>query len=97
MKTSNEYLKEANALVEKIDVETGIEQYKLREAIFIDVRDSADIASTGTIKVRCEYNLGLLGLLQMNKRHFTLKSYPKIKKLFWCVVQVVWLHSLEKP
>ena len=50
MKTSTEYLKEANELVEKIDVEKGIDRHKSGEAIFIDVRDSADIASTGTIK-----------------------------------------------
>ena len=50
MKTSSEYLKEANVLVEKINVEMGIDRHKSGKAIFIDVRDSADIASTGTIK-----------------------------------------------
>ena len=50
MKTSSEYLKEASALVQKIDVELGIERHKLGNAVFIDVRDSADIASTGTIE-----------------------------------------------
>ena len=50
MKTSSEYLKEANALVDRIDVKLGIERHKSGNAVFIDVRDSAEIASTGTIK-----------------------------------------------
>ena len=49
MKTSKEYLSEANTLVEKISVNDGIEKHKDGVALFIDVRDSADIASTGTI------------------------------------------------
>ena len=49
MKTSKDYLSEANSLVEKITVNDGIEKHKEGEALFIDVRDSADIANTGTI------------------------------------------------
>ena len=49
MKKSSDYLKEASAIVEKIDVELGIERHKSGDAVFVDVRDSADIASTGTI------------------------------------------------
>ena len=49
MKTSKDYLSEANSLVEKITVNDGIEKHKEGEALFIDVRDSADIATTGTI------------------------------------------------
>ena len=49
MKTSKDYLSEANSLVEKITVNDGIEKHKEGEALIIDVRDSADIATTGTI------------------------------------------------
>ena len=49
MKTSKDYLSEANSVVEKITVNNGIEKHKEGEALFIDVRDSADIANTGTI------------------------------------------------
>ena len=49
MKNSKDYLAEANSIVEKITVADGIEKHKRGEAIFIDVRDSADIADTGTI------------------------------------------------
>ena len=49
MKTSKDYLSEANLIVDKIDVAEGIKKHKEGDTIFIDVRDSADIASTGTI------------------------------------------------
>ena len=49
MKTSKDYLSEANSLVEKISVLDGIEKHKAGSALFIDVRDSADINETGTI------------------------------------------------
>ena len=50
MKTSKDYLSEANSVVEKISVADAIEKHKGTDALFIDVRDSADITSTGTIK-----------------------------------------------
>ena len=50
MKTSREYLSEANALVEKISTEEGIQKHRDGNSLFIDVRDSADIGKTGTIK-----------------------------------------------
>ena len=49
MKTAKNYLQEANQIVMKIDVNEAIEKHKTKSSIFIDVRDSADIAKTGTI------------------------------------------------
>jgi rhodanese-related sulfurtransferase len=49
MKTAKTYLDEANAVVPKVSVETGIEKHKAGNAVFVDVRDSADIAASGTI------------------------------------------------
>jgi rhodanese-related sulfurtransferase len=49
MKTANNYLEEANKLVSKINVNDAIEKHKEKSAIFIDVRDSAEIERTGTI------------------------------------------------
>ncbi|MEE2774774.1 MAG: rhodanese-like domain-containing protein [Pseudomonadota bacterium] len=49
MKTSKDYLSEANALVEKIDVSEGIEKHRNGTTLFIDVRDSTEITNTGTI------------------------------------------------
>ena len=49
MKTAQNYLEEANQIVMKIDVNEAIQKHKTKSSIFIDVRDSADIAKTGTI------------------------------------------------
>ena len=43
MKTAKDYLKEANEVVQKIDVNEAIEKHKAGSSIFIDVRDSSDI------------------------------------------------------
>ena len=49
MKTAQEYLAEANAVVPKIDVKEAITRHSAGTAIFIDVRDGSDIAETGTV------------------------------------------------
>ena len=49
MKNSKDYLSEANALVERVSVEEGIDLHKKKGAVFVDVRDSAAIAESGTI------------------------------------------------
>ena len=49
MKTAQDYLAEANAVVPKIAVEGAIARHTTGEAVFIDVRDSSEIAETGTI------------------------------------------------
>ncbi len=50
MKTAKIYMSEANSEVEKIDTNEAIEKHKSNSAIFVDVRDSAEIDKTGTIK-----------------------------------------------
>ena len=50
MKTAQDFLKEANEIVEKIDTLDAIKKHGSDETIFIDVRDSGDIQKTGTIK-----------------------------------------------
>ena len=49
MKTSKDYLSEANLVVDRIEVAEGIKKHKDGNTLFIDVRDSYDIANTGTI------------------------------------------------
>lgn len=49
MKTAQDYLAEANAVVPKIAVEGAIARHTTGEAVFIDVRDGSEIAKTGTI------------------------------------------------
>lgn len=43
MKTAQDFLKEANDIVERIDTNEAIKKHGSDETIFIDVRDSADI------------------------------------------------------
>ena len=49
MKHAKDYLSEANAAVPRISSEDGVAIHKKGTAVFVDVRDSADVAETGTI------------------------------------------------
>ena len=49
MKHATDYLEAANAVVPRITPEQGMEIHKAGGAVFVDVRDSGDIAKTGTI------------------------------------------------
>ena len=60
MKTSKDYLDEANKVVNKIDINDALEKHKNNSAIFIDVRDSSDIAETGTITGALKIQRGLI-------------------------------------
>mgnify|MGYP001200188968 CR=1 FL=1 len=60
MKTAKDYLDEANAVVKKIDINDAIEKHKSKSAIFIDVRDSSDIAETGSITDSLKIQRGLI-------------------------------------
>ena len=50
MKTAQDYLDEANAVVPKMSVEDGMSKHAAGESLFIDVRDGTDIAASGTIE-----------------------------------------------
>ena len=60
MKTAKDYLDEANAVVKKIDFADAIGKHNSKSAIFIDVRDSGDIAKTGTISDALKLQRGLI-------------------------------------
>ena len=60
MKTSKDYLEEANKVVKKIEMNDALEKHKNNSAIFIDVRDSSDIAQTGTITGALKIQRGLI-------------------------------------
>lgn len=49
MKSAKDFMDEANAIVPRLGVEEAIEKYKAGGGVFVDVRDSAAIAKTGTI------------------------------------------------
>ena len=81
MKKSSDYLKEASAIVEKIDVELGIERHKLGDAVFVDVRDSADIASTGTIAGALRIPRGFIEFAADETTPFYNKSLSKDQEI----------------
>ena len=60
MKTAKDYLDEANALVKKIDFDAALQKHNSKSAVFIDVRDSSDIAKTGTITDALKIQRGLI-------------------------------------
>ena len=81
MKKSSDYLKEASAIVEKIDVELGIERHKSGDAVFVDVRDSADIASTGTIAGALRIPRGFIEFAADETTPFYNKSLSKDQEI----------------
>lgn len=50
MKNAKDFLEEANQIVPRIAAADAIAKYKQGGAVFVDVRDSGDIAKSGTIK-----------------------------------------------
>ena len=60
MKTAKDYLDEANAVVKKIDFDAALQKHNAKSAVFIDVRDSGDIAKTGTITDALKIQRGLI-------------------------------------
>jgi rhodanese-related sulfurtransferase len=50
MKLAKDYLADANEIVTRIPTEEAIKIHGKNDVLFIDVRDSAAIAKTGTIK-----------------------------------------------
>ena len=60
MKTAKVYLDEANAVVKKIDFDAALLKHNSKSAVFIDVRDSGDIAKTGTITDALKIQRGLI-------------------------------------
>lgn len=49
MKSAKDFLDEAHAVVPKLTPQEAIERHKAGNAVFVDVRDSGDIAKSGTV------------------------------------------------
>ena len=60
VKSVKSLVSEANKVVNKIDVNDAIEKHRNSSAIFIDVRDSSDIAKTGSITNSLKIQRGLI-------------------------------------
>ena len=77
MKTSRDYLDEANKVVKKIDMNDALEKHKNNSAIFIDVRDSSDIAETGTITGALKIQRGLIEFIADDSHGLHNKALKK--------------------
>jgi len=60
MLTSKDYMDAANAAVPRMDAPEAVAIYKSGDGTFIDVRDSADISQSGTIKNAARIPRGML-------------------------------------
>ncbi len=60
MKTAQDYLDTANATVPTMPAEAAIAKHARGEGTFIDVRDSAEIAQSGTIAGAHRINRGMI-------------------------------------
>tara|TARA_R110000787_G_scaffold79114_3_gene172998 strand:+ start:885 stop:1262 length:378 start_codon:yes stop_codon:yes gene_type:complete len=60
MKSAKDYLEAANASVPKMDVKQAIAKHAAGEGAFIDVRDSGDIAKSGTVKGAHRISRGMI-------------------------------------
>ena len=59
-KTAAEYLQEANQIVPRVSSEEAIGYFGDSDTIFIDVRDSGDLAKSGTVKGATNINRGFI-------------------------------------
>ena len=60
MKTAKDYMTAANAVVERISIEDALTKHGAENTVFVDVRDSGDIAKTGTVAGAVRINRGFL-------------------------------------
>jgi len=60
MRTAKSYLEEAHAVVPKLTPQEGIAKHSAGQSVFVDVRDSADIAASGTIAGALRVTRGFL-------------------------------------
>ena len=76
MKTSKDYLAEADAVVPRLDTAEGIAAHE-KGGVFIDVRDSSEIAKTGTIKGALRIPRGLIEFVADSESPYHNKALEK--------------------
>ena len=77
MKTSKDYLDEANKVVKKIDINDALRKHENKSAIFIDVRDSSDISETGSISGALKIQRGLIEFVADENHRLHNKALKK--------------------
>lgn len=82
MKSAKNYLEEANAAVTRIPSNEGIARHAAGNCTFIDVRDSADIAKSGTIKGALRIPRGFIEFAADDQMPFHNKALTKDAELY---------------
>jgi len=81
MKTAKEYLEEANKSVNKLATEDAVALHG-QGGVFIDVRDSADISTTGTIAGAVRIPRGFIEFAADEATPFHNKSLKKSTEIY---------------
>ncbi len=82
MKDAKQYLDEANEAVTRIPAADALPRHGDGKALFIDVRDSADIAKTGTIAGALRIPRGFMEFAADDATQFHHESMQKGAELF---------------
>ena len=77
MKTASDYMQEANAAVPRMGAEEAIAIHAAGGGTFVDVRDSASIAESGTIK----------GVVRIPRGMIEFRADPAVEALYDPVFQ----------
>jgi rhodanese-related sulfurtransferase len=81
MKTAKHFLDEAHAVVPKVSTEEAIKKHGT-SAIFVDVRDSADIAKSGTIEGAIRAQRGFIEFLADESTPFHNAALKKDAEIY---------------
>ena len=81
MKTAKDFLEEANKKVKRLPTEEAIALHN-KGGVFIDVRDSADISTTGTIAGACRIPRGFIEFAADEATPFHNKSLKKDTQIY---------------
>ncbi|MEM9224007.1 MAG: rhodanese-like domain-containing protein [Pseudomonadota bacterium] len=82
MKTAQTFLNEANAVVPRLSSEEAIKVHASGVGVFVDVRDSSDIAKTGTIAGAQRIPRGFIEFAADTEMGFHNKALQKDTKIY---------------
>ncbi len=82
MKTAQDYLEEANAVVKRVPAAEGIAFHGKPNSVFVDVRDSGDIAKTGTVEGAVRISRGFIEFAADDKTPHHKRAMQKDANVF---------------
>ncbi|MDG1936465.1 MAG: rhodanese-like domain-containing protein [Paracoccaceae bacterium] len=82
MKTSKDYVVDANSVVQRMSAEDAVKHHGDGSTLFLDVRDSSEIAESGTIKGALCVNRGILEFAADEKTPYFKKELKKAGRIF---------------